>query len=145
MTFEEKVRAMSSYDIVMTLVNGLRRRWVEPLFTNGFNFAAENAMCEIAMMPLTDEERLNSARRANALGCADLGFYIDVEASFDALRCGNIQFKLACQYYNIVAQRQGFPEIEFGDLVLPNLAIHYTDEDLEAYVKLAELQKEKTA
>ena len=134
--FEQIVKSMTAKQIIMAMVDGLRKPSCKiDMSTFGsvrggicFGCAATNTIskiCEIDYLDVSTAVQLGNAT----------DFLIRFECAIDQLRCGNVYD------YNHLALSYGFSTIkEVEDLYLPCLSNNYTEEDLKAYEKLAELQ-----
>lgn len=141
MTFDEHVRGMTSAEIIMAMVNGLRKRHVKLNMTTFgaaigevcCGCAVTNAICEIMGRSFAAHEICTISTRADAVN-ASASFLAGFEAALEMLRFGYVEA------YNSRAIRLGIAEI-YTDSWLPMLTTYYTEGQLERYVKLAELNK----
>jgi len=143
--FKEKVQAMSAKEIIMVVVEGLRNPVTKiDMGTYGevddgvcYGCAATNAICKIGKISLDEflkVEPLNSMKRfAKNLDHRD--FIVMFETAIDHLRTGNIEA------YNVCANEISIATISIPyGFRLPYLENGYTEEDLQKYVELANLQ-----
>ncbi len=136
--FEEKIKSMSAYDIIMAMVEGLRNPKTRidmstfGLMIEGicFGCAATNAILHI--MDANGEEVKSHVTYASIYDDYPLyGF----ESAINDLRCGLLVT------YNANATRLGLARITpMPGQILPVLRNDYTEEELQEYVKLAEYQ-----
>lgn len=137
--FEDKVRAMSGKEIVMAMVNGLKKEWVKvDMATFGttdscgtcYGCAATNAVCEIAQIKpkyLDDGSWEDDAKIFNS----EPGFLEAFEAAIDKLRMGDIIM------YNSIANKMQFSKLkEVHDL--PELHTDNYLKNLQAYIDYAD-------
>lgn len=139
--FEEKVKSMSAYEIIMSMVEGLRNPKTEiDMGTFGeirdgvcFGCAATNAILNI-MDVGTEQEVVDHifGRRSRDYKGSTLWQF---ENAIDQLRQGGV----GC--YNEYAREFGFVQITpIPGEKLPRLSNNYTEEQLQEYVKLAKYQ-----
>jgi hypothetical protein len=130
---EEKIIGLSAKEMIMAMVNGLRKRHVcidMSTFgrkSNGvcFGCAATNALIEIS--GISAEEAVD----LSVFSCKSV-IISDFETAIDSLRCGDIYF---CNIY------LEFPEIVNPEnIYLPILMDDYTEDELQQYEKLANSQ-----
>lgn len=140
-TFEETVLAMSSGEIIMAMVNALRKPKIKIQMStfgkveNGicYGCAATNTICEIADVTFTSENIEFPKGRGEAVN-GDIDFVQDFEDAIDDLRLGYIKG------YNKYAESVGFAKVLNTDFSLPQLNSFYTEEQLNEFVKLAKLE-----
>lgn len=138
--FENKIKSMNAHDIIMAMVEGLRKpRTKIDMATFGrmrdgicYGCAATNAILHI--MKAREDELENyiivPQYRAYLLSAV----YI-FESAIDWLRRGRVGM------YNLDAKYYGFAKITpIPGLELPCLENDYTEDQLQEYVKLAEYQ-----
>jgi hypothetical protein len=152
-TFEEKVRSMTSSDIIMAMVESL----VPPplikidmetfggVFKEGnkkvcFGCAATNTICKIAKKKFNTRNITERETRASYIK-SDRNFLYCFEWAIDGLRKGNIRV------YNNLARAGNFELIKniAFENNLPRLHNNYTVEDLQPYIKLAQLEKNEVS
>lgn len=143
MNFKEKVLSMTAKEIVMTMVNGLRHRWVEiNMLSFGhkdekgvcFGCAATNTICEILgeVVPLGDKYDLDKHDIRNSGTDPNNPDFVSIfEDCINYLRLGDIP------KYNSDAKTIGLPQLPIPAIALPVLADDYTENDLQAYVDYA--------
>lgn len=145
MKFEQKVRSMTASEIIMAMVEGLRKRHVaidmgtfgaarENGKTICYGCAATNTICEIAGVVFTPRSIGGTDARARKVD-AEEDFLVPFELAIDSLRRGWVGG------YNAIARVLGIAEITPSSLPLPGLINDYTEEDLQAYERLAKEQK----
>jgi hypothetical protein len=142
MTFEQKVRAMSAKEIIMAMVNGLRKQNVIiKMSTYGhydfgycYGCAATNTICEISGIKFNGSEIDNPVSRAKHIKTNPI-FLDNFEAAIDQLREGIISG------YNYYAKKIGIATINGTDFDLPRLETSDYLENLHYYERLAELQQ----
>ena len=130
---------MPAEDIIMSMVNGLINPAIKvDMDSFGyskhgicFGCAATNAVCHISGKVYNSISIAN--KRAEFLG-TDTDFLNDFECAIDFLRSGNLSA------YNLLAAAIGVKTIEDWDIDLPWLGNDYTQEDLQAYINLANYQ-----
>lgn len=140
MTFEEKVRSMSAAEIIMAMVNGLRKRHVNVRMSSFgsiwdgvcYGCAATNTICEISGKVFTDS--LIVYGRSYFVGAKSSDFLGIFEVAIDWLRSGEIW------EYNRLAEHIKISLIEDVGIELPYLTDNYTDHQLDKYVELAIFQ-----
>ena len=140
--FEKTVKAMSASEIIMAMVKGLRNPVTNIKMAtfgeieNGvcFGCAATNAICHISG---TTHKELLDVIKVSVVGLSEEsgGFVDKFECAINELREGWLDG------YNTYAGELGIARIEYvEDLELPELDDDYGNEDLEAYIQLAEAQ-----
>jgi hypothetical protein len=142
MTFEQKVRAMSAKEIIMAMVNGLKKEHVKVTmsiwgeYENGrcYGCAATNTICEISGIKFKGSEIDNSRSRAKHIK-TNPTFLEHFEAAINELREGCISG------YNYYAKNIGIAKINGTDVDLPRLETSDYLENLHYYERLAELQQ----
>ncbi len=133
MTFEQKVKSLTGKEIVMTMVRGLRNKWLEiDMDTYGeakygvcFGCAATSAVCELIGRPFRADEIGKRGDRASAIE-ADIDFLDYFEEAINRLRHGDIVG------YNSYTERIGMSELP-KNFDLPWLDNGFTAEELQAY------------
>lgn len=143
-TFEERVRSMTAKQIIMAMVDGLKRPKTKidmdsfGYTENGvcYGCAATNTICRIGKITLSADQIRGTSKHALALNGNDK-FVTHFEYAIDNLRSGNVYG------YNLYASESGFSEIEDTSEELPYLDTHNYRENLEPFVRLAEAQEEK--
>lgn len=137
MNFKAKVQSMTGKEIVMSMVNGLRKRWVE-IDMNSYGYkdergvcfgcAATNTICEIiGRVPELQWDALipsvtGQLQRYNSIDYNNHKFISKFERAMDSLRMGQIAD------YNVYATKYGFSVLPVDDL--PPLTDNYDDHDL---------------
>lgn len=138
--FETKVKSMTSHDIIMSMVDGLRQPRTEiDMGTFGdmegsicYGCAATNAILHI--MNANEEEVKDHIYGWESFANRPSAVYI-FESAIDRLRRGMVDL------YNQYAMDGGFaPITPIPGQELPWLDDDYTEEELEEYEKLAEYQ-----
>lgn len=137
MTFEQKVKSMKPSEIVMAMVNGLRKKHVNINMRslghtkNGicFGCAATNTICEINKQKFDNFSIGNVFTRAEFLQ-SDVGFLSKFEFSIDALRKGKIQ--MFNKYLEII----GIKTISIP-YILNHLTSNFDESDLIGYEQYA--------
>lgn len=136
--FEEKIKTMSAHDIIMSMVNGLRKpRTRINMGTFGsiregicYGCAATNATLNIMNANKKEVEDHSKYRMTHI----DYPLWI-FESSINVLRLGQIAA------YNANATRFGLARITpMPGQKLPKLRDDYTEEELKEYEKLAKYQ-----
>lgn len=140
-SFKETVQAMTGKEIVMAMVNGLRKKHVKiNMMSYGhkddgvcYGCAATNAICEIlGRVPEMGEWARGedySVIRKRSIDATDVHFVALFESSIDDLRS-------ACfDMYNNGASALGLPKLPEPafELPLPYLSNDYTEEDLQKW------------
>lgn len=142
-TFEEKVKGMTAGEIIMAMVDGLKKKHVQiDMLTFGesedgicYGCAATNAICEINGVIFTPTVINTERKRREFVNSNDRAFYFDFELAIDYLRKGRVKD------YNELANKQGFAEITHHEgMHLPFLKSDFTEAELVQYVKLANRQ-----
>ena len=141
-TFEETVRAMTGKEIVMAMVNGLKKEHLKVdmdtfgLFYEGicYGCAATNAICEISGVVFTPDNIYATGCKANAVGSDSL-FLSYFEDAIDFLRLGNIGF------YNDIAEELGIATLSEPENILPRLETGNWRENLCYYEEYAKTFK----
>lgn len=136
MTFTDKVRSMSAKEIIMAMVNGLRKRHTEIDMNDWgrindqgtcFGCAATNCIIEIDG---TKDNLFNYSESKTRLFFENI--VGDFEDAIDSLRRGNIE------WYNGYATVGHFAQISNPNSIeLPILTDEYTEADLLIYEQLA--------
>lgn len=140
----DKVRAMSAKEIIMAMVEGLRNPYTKiDMTTFGekidgicFGCAATNTLCQIngGLIKLPEmgvrSERV-SVRFNNS---KEPDFISAFEDAINYLRQGQLRG------YNNIAADLGVAKIKGAFSKIPYLDNNYTEEELQAYVELANLQ-----
>ena len=142
-SFEETVRAMSPKQIVMAMVNGLKKVHVRVNMDNFgtyeredeervcYGCAATNTICEIGGVVFTPDTILGRDARRRALD-SNYNFIMYFEESIDALRRGNIDI------YNYYAKGYGdLAELPIPVVPLPKLNTEDYLQKLPAYIAYA--------
>ncbi len=146
-TLREKIKSMSGYDIVMAMINGLKKEHVkismetfgDALYDkqNGFYIcfgcAATNAVCEIAGRSY-DYYNIFGPYRSKFMGI-ERAFLDGFESAIDTLRRGDIVA------YNEDAVVCGFAILPVPEKELPVLLTENYKENLIAYEEYAETLK----
>lgn len=139
--FEEKVKSMTAYDIIMAMVDGLRKpRTKIDMSTFGaieegvcYGCAATNAILHImeaSKEGVEDHIRTSQNRNTCPLDVAQF------EVAIDHLREGEVDL------YNLYAKDCGIAQITpMPGQELPYLDDDYTEDQLQEYVKLAEYNR----
>lgn len=147
-TFEEKVKSMSAKQIIMAMVNGLKKEHVQvdmDTFASVkvrkgkkvcFGCAATNAICEISDYKPNVKDFARSNRLGVIIESTTHNFIQDFELALDYLRRGNIS------YYNGVATDLGIATIEEPDYYtkLPQMTNQNWRKVLPFYEALAKYQ-----
>jgi len=163
MTFKEQVQKLSSKEIIMSMVNGLRdpnvkvdmrsfggveySRGVFGLFKREvcIGCAATNAICNLTKVKFTPKNIKNrscavelhlgnmKAKQRNLEDEAEY-FLHSFEAAINDLRKGSVEG------YNFIAVEEGFAKIEIVDMELPNMQTYNFKLHLDAYEELANRQ-----
>jgi hypothetical protein len=138
--FKEIVQAMSAKEIIMAMVNGLKKPYTiidmstfgsENFFGDCYGCAATNAICEI-YGTIPGEMKCGFSESGIS---SDILFVSRFEFAIDHLRLGDVIS------YNRIARLAGFAEIsEQCRLRLPALGNDYTEADLLPYIVLADSQ-----
>lgn len=149
--FEKTVRAMSAKEIILSMVESLRKPTVkinmnsygsvmkEPLFFGLFSrevcygCAATNTICRIANIKLGPEIISSSVGRAVAAE-SSIKFLSTFENAIDALRTGDIE------RYNMNAEELGFATIVNNITVTALREDRPTEEQLNLFERLANSQ-----
>ena len=139
--FEDTVRAMTSAEIIMAMVRGLRNRHVMidmsefGVTKKGvcYGCAATNTVCEISNIIFTPKTIGTEFRRAKVVN-AKPDFLLDFEESINELRHGFVD------RYNLIAIYSKFAEINISgfDEELPSLKDDYSEVELKVYERLAD-------
>lgn len=155
--FKETVQGMSAGEIIMAMVNGLKKPYLNiAMYTFGqvdydeedekappkcFGCAATNAICNIIDQPIPAEYLGNRESRREFLHINSSEenqrlFLSHFENSIDSLRHGDIQG------YNSYAKAGGFSRIIIGGFEdsLPWLENDFTADELAVFEKLAAFQ-----
>lgn len=137
--FKEIVQAMSAKEIIMAMVNGLKKPYtvidMDTFGTENFSgvcygCAATNAICEIyGYIPGSMTSGFSDSGISN-----DAEFVQLFEFAIDGLRCGFVES------YNHYCERLGISFIEDNGTTLPFLNDEYTEADLLSYIELANSQ-----
>lgn len=144
--FKEKVQAMSAKEIIMTMVEGLRNPVTKINMSTYakvhgnvcYGCAATNAICKIGKISLDDFLKVEpyNSMQTFAKNLDHRKFIVMFETAIDYLRTGNII------NYNVYANEISIAKIVIPDgFKLPILENGYTEEDLQKYVELANLQE----
>lgn len=160
MTFKEKVQSMTAKEIILAMVDGLRNPVTDKIDMSTFGdsidgicfgCAATNTICKIGkyskedlLKSVTTEESWRSERyiisRLGLTGCKEDYYPInnyfihDFESAINVLRSGYVDT------YNDYAIVNEFAEIKIPHFPLPFLTHEYTEDELQQYEKLANLQ-----
>lgn len=140
MVFKEKVQSMTAKEIIMAMVNGLKKEHVKvDINTFGcveddvcYGCAATNAICEISGKVFTADNIKGWQNRGFFIGRENINFVAGFETAIDVLRSLNIY------YYNRIAEEYGFATIDsnhFGKFNLPQIE---NDNYKEAIIKWEE-------
>ncbi len=141
-TFEQKVKAMSADQIIMALVDGLKKPKVEvrmrPVgeIRNDicYGSVATCTVLQIAQVE-ADPRLIKRAQDRAEMVNGNWSFVITFEYAIDCLRKGNVA------EYNKQAKKRGFALIQRRQgYQLPILGDDYTLEQLARYEQLAEIQ-----
>lgn len=157
-SFKETVQAMTAKEIIMAMVDALKEPYYKidmsdfgcsrtiNMKKTCFGCAATNTISRISGIIFTPET-IDWTGRANLIADANIGsgefpneetrFLDRFESAIDYLRKGNIES------YNEIAEDKDFATINddlYIGVHLPILTDKYTHQDLEEYIKLAELQ-----
>lgn len=145
MNFDEKVRGMTPKEIVMSMVNGLRKRHVcvNMHFFGGFacgvciGCAATNTLCEIGQVVFDLDSIGDTDARAKFINGSR--YFVDIfENAINDLRMGDVR---AC---NDWLTRIGLSLLkdtaELNLEILPCLNNDFTEEELERYIQFANSQ-----
>lgn len=136
---DKKIKSMSAHEIIMAMVEGLRKPRTEidmrtfAAKNNDicFGCAATNAILHIIN---ADDDEVKSHITYRYMHNEDP--LCAFEIAIDCLRRGNLL------HYNACAEGSGFAQITpIPGQKLPYLGNDYTEEQLQAYVKLAEYNK----
>ena len=141
-SFKETVQAMTGKDIVMAMVNGLRKKHVEINMgtfgckVNGvcYGCAATNTICEIiGRVPELGDWDTEEIRiiRTNSVDANDTVFVHRFESAIDFLRSGMILS------YNNIANKENFASFPSSRVSLPSLENDFTEKELQAYERFA--------
>jgi len=131
---EQKIRSLSAKEIIMAMVEGLKNPKTKiDMTTYGevrskgicYGCAATNAIIQLS--DYTPKEACELYYKVN-------GVIVYFEMAINALRQGNII------YYNLISLDISLPQIKEPDFEVPYISSDYTQEDLEPYIKLAEMQ-----
>ena len=144
--FKEKVQAMSAKEIIMAMVEGLRNPVTKiNMGTYGevddgvcYGCAATNAICKIGKISLDEFLKIDPCNSMQGFtkNLDDRKFIDYFENAINYLRRNYIR------EYNAYADIIGIAKIVITDgHILPYLDDGYTEEDLQKYVKLANLQE----
>jgi hypothetical protein len=134
---EQKIIGLSAKEIIMAMVNGLRKRHVcVDMSTFGhksdngvcFGCAATNTLIEVS--GISEEEAINTSELF--LSTLISGF----EKAIDCLRCGDIYSYNIYSEYGLCIPEIVNPE----SIYLPALTDDYTEYDLQQYERLANSQ-----
>lgn len=149
-TFEEKVRSMSSKEIIMAMVDGLKKPTVRVDFNTYGEFeiktrlfglisreicygcAATNTICRISDVTLRGDNIKYVEDRAKAVN-SDSYFLLNFEYAINCLRKGSID------WYNMYASKYAFATIKKA-AEIPYLSNENYSEGLESYIRLANMQ-----
>lgn len=152
MDFKEKVQSMSSDEIIMAMVEGLRNPMVNinmdtygSVLTSSsflglfkkqtcYGCAATNAVCQISGVKLDVNSIDTEFKRSRAIDSPS-GFLHSFEFAINELRKGRIDL------YNCYAEDCGFAKIKNKGFILPYLETDFIEDELNSYVDLAELEK----
>ena len=144
MSFKEKVQAMTAKEIIMAMVEGLQNPVIAVnmdtfgMIENNicYGCAATNTVCKISGK-VFDAESIDWRGARAELVQSRIDFLRHFEAAIDSLRKGYIWA------YNGRAEEIGVAQINFNyETDLPYLDNNYTPEDLQAYINLANAQKQ---
>ena len=153
-SLSEKVKYMTSSQIIMAMVDGLKEPtvkidmscYIQIKDNVCYGCAATNAICKIIDLKELDVKQAqkyywNSYGRRGPgslkliySNAYDIIFVDAFENAIDNLRKGLITD------YNSIAKRNGFAMIGSFDHDLPQLDSHFSEEELNCYIKLAEVQ-----
>jgi hypothetical protein len=142
-TFQDKVRSMSAKEIIMNMVEALQ----DPILKVAMNTfgdaadgicygcAATNSICRIAGVVFTEGNIERTRHRAKFIGSSE-DFLSDFEDAIDSLRRGHVIV------YNYLSGKIDIAliTIPVGFEELPKLHNDYTQEQLEKYINLANVQ-----
>ena len=133
--FELIVKSMTAKEIIMAMVEGLRHpSCVVGMGTFG---SVKEGICYgcIATITIARIYGIGKLDEETTLQIKDSqSFMWQFKWAINDLRMGCVD------YYNAIAEIYDFPTIREEDLELPILEKDYTEEDLQAYVKLAKMQ-----
>ena len=145
--FKAVVQAMTAKEIIMNMVESLRKPWVNVSMDNYglgiksengksicYGCAATNSICQITGAVFSPESLNEIYGRAEFLNTSN-DFLQSFEYAIDFLRIGDIY------EYNYYAVKGEFALINNdADMFLPVLNDDYTKADLQFYVRLANAQ-----
>lgn len=144
--FIKKAQSLSAKEIIMSMVNGLKNPTTDfiAMHTFGdivgptcFGCAATNAICLIGGIEKKELFEYQIYKSAKNLfpDKEEADFVSSFEEAIDYLRYGKIDF------YNELAETIGISEIKnIPSICLPYLYDDFTNENLDKYVELANLQ-----
>lgn len=154
MNFEDKVRSLTAYEIIMAMVKGLEKPKIKvnmhtyggvidkPILFGLFDIdicvgcAATNTICQISGVKFNTNNISFRSDRSQAIN-SDEDFLERFEEAIDYLRCGDLK------EYNNVAKACQFAEIKFTDELKNKLMIltnNYFKSELKSYKELANYQ-----
>jgi hypothetical protein len=143
MTFDKRVKEMTAKEIIMSMINGLRKRYYRVnMVTFGYinkedgkticyGCAATHTITEIHGIPFDKTNIYGFSLRAKFVS-STFEFLNKFEVAIDYLRKGCIQT------YNELATDIGIATID-NIKDIPYLSSNFTEDDLQEYVKLAEM------
>lgn len=153
MDFKEKVQSMSSDEIIMAMVEGIRNPQVnldmgtfgDVVTTSSFfglfkketcyGCAATNTICQISGVKLNTQTIDSDWKRSKAVN-SPTSFLRYFEYAINELRKGRVGL------YNNYARDLGFARIKTRDISLPLLDNDFTESDLNKYIALAQAERE---
>lgn len=140
MNFKEKVQSMTAKEIIMAMVEGLQNPIIKindisEYVLDGICFGCivTNTICKISGKTFDKESLRNRSEKCKFIGTDD-AFLEYLETSINELSKGHIG---DCNYYG---NQIGIATITNSDISLPYLDEDYSTEDLQAYIKLANMQ-----
>lgn len=136
-SFEQKVKSMSGYEIVMAMVRGLEKEHVKIHMTSFgrtdgsvcYGCAATNAICEISGIVFTPQKVRTLSDRASFVK-TDMMLLDQFEDAIDGLRQGDIE------EYNYCAKIIDITQLPYVD-TLPILRTDTYKENLHHYITYA--------
>ena len=139
--FKEKVQAMTAKEIIMVFVDSLLNPVIAVdmatfgMVENGFCYgcAATNTVCKIAGEVFNARSICDAQTRADFIK-SDIEFLYYFELAINSLRKGNLSD------YNYYADKISIADINDTVIPLPFINNDYTQEDLQAYIILANAQ-----
>lgn len=122
MNFKEKVQSMTGKEIVMSMVNGLHKSWVE-IDMNSYGRISSDGVCCGCAATNTICEILNRVpdfnRRWESIDPNNRAFVQQFEDAIDSLRQGDLDS------YNTIAKNWNFAQLpDLGDIQYPLPMLH---------------------